>query len=92
MGRCVRIVLTQAPWEDYLHWQAHDAEMIERLDDLIRECLRDPFQGAGKPEPLSGVLGGWWSRRINGEHRLIYRVSGTGAERALEIAQCRYHY
>lgn len=88
----MKIVLTPEPWDDYLHWQEHDAAMVERLDTLIRECCRDPFHGTGKPEPLSGTLDGWWSRRINGEHRLVYRVRGKGAARALEIAQCRYHH
>jgi len=54
--------------------------------------MRDPFRGSGKPEPLGGNLSGWWSRRINREHRLVYRVSGKGEAQALEVAQCRYHY
>ena len=88
----MKIVLTQEPWEDYLHWQDHDAAICARLDDLIRECLHDPWHGSGKPEPLCGDLSGWWSRRITGEHRLVYRVRGKGKARALEIAQCRYRY
>lgn len=79
-------------WEDYLYWQAHDAATLQRLNDLLRECRRDPFRGLGKPEPLKGDLKGWWSRRINLEDRLVYRVTGTGAEQTLQIAQCRYHY
>lgn len=88
----MRIVLTPEPWEDYGHWQEHAPAMAARVDDLIRECCRDPHAGTGKPEPLSGALKGWWSRRIDGEHRLVYRVRGEGSARVLEIAQCRYHY
>lgn len=65
---------------------------LRRLNDLIRDASRSPFKGVGKLEPLKGPLRGWWSRRITGEHRLVYRVSGTGPEQTLEIAQCRWHY
>lgn len=75
-------------WEDYLSLQALDPKVTERLNALIRECLRTPFTGTGKPEPLRGHLSGWWSRRITQEHRLVYRVEGQ----SLLIAQCRYHY
>ena len=63
-----------------------------RLDRLLADIRRHPFTGIGKPEPLRGTLAGWWSRRITGEHRLVYRVAGKGAARQLQIAQCRYHY
>lgn len=66
--------------------------MLARLNLLLRECLRDPFRGVGKPESLGGNLAGWWSRRIDREHRLVYRVSGKGEAQAPEVAQCRYHY
>lgn len=62
------------------------------LNDLIKECPRDPLKGTGKPEPLRETVRGWWSRRITGTDRLVHRVSGKGAEQTLEIAQCRYHY
>ena len=75
-------------WEDYLHWQETDLKMLRKLNGLIRECLRAPFTGTGKPEPLKGELAGWWSRRIDQEHRLVYRMTDD----ALLIAQCRYHY
>lgn len=88
----MKLVFSERSWEHYLYWQGEDAKLLERINDLIKECMRDPFRGTGKPEPLSGNLKGWWSRRINGEHRLVYRVSGTGDAQALEIAQCRYHY
>jgi len=88
----VRLAFSGRAWADYLHWQAEDPKLLTRINDLVRECRRDPFRGTGKPEPLGGNLGGWWSRRINSEHRLVYRVSGKGEAQALEIAQCRYHY
>jgi toxin YoeB len=88
----VKIAFWPTAWEDYLYWQAEDAKVLDRLNALIQECLRDPFRGIGKPEPLGGNLSGWWSRRITQEHRLVYRVSGSGDAQALEVAQCRYHY
>lgn len=75
-------------WDDYLHWQTTDKATLRKLNRLIEECLRHPFEGTGKPEPLKGNLAGFWSRRIDREHRLVYRVTAT----SLEIAQCRYHY
>lgn len=75
-------------WEDYLFWQANDRQMLKRLNTLIRECQRTPFEGIGNPEPLKHEFAGWWSRRIDKEHRLVYRVS----DNVLEIAQCRFHY
>ena len=71
---------------------AHVRALLDRLNALLKECLRDPFRGMGKPEPLGRNLSGWWSRRINREHRLVYRVTGKGEAQALEVAQCRYHY
>jgi len=88
----VRLVFADQAWEDYLHWQKTDANVLIRLNSLIKECMRTPFQGMGKPEPLRGELKGWWSRRITLEDRLVYRVSGAGSAQHLEIAQCRYHY
>jgi toxin YoeB len=88
----VRLAFLPPAWEDYLHWQSEDARMVARINDLIRDALRSPFRGIGKPEPLRGNWAGWWSRRIDGEHRLVYRVAGKGEEQRLEIAQCRYHY
>jgi len=75
-------------WDDYLYWQATDKATLRKINALIKECLRHPFEGTGKPEPLKGDLAGFWSRRIDREHRLVYRATaGT-----LEILQCRYHY
>ncbi|OLP59454.1 toxin YoeB [Xaviernesmea oryzae] len=79
-------------WEDYLYWQEHDRTLQERVNDLIKDILRHPFQGIGKPEPLRQNLKGYWSRRISGEHRLIYTVTGTGDQQAVTIIQCRFHY
>ena len=75
-----------------VEWLGEDRKVIERINALIGECLRDPFRGTGKPEPLRQNLTGWWSRRITGEHRLVYRVRGTGKGQALEVLSCRYHY
>jgi toxin YoeB len=70
-----------------------DQIMLERVNRLIEDARRTPFTGLGKPEPLRRNLAGWWSRRINGEHRLIYRVAGPpGPDQRIEIASCRYHY
>lgn len=88
----MKLVFFPTAWEDYLHWQSSDRKLLERLNQLLRECQRHPFEGTGKPEPLKGNLKGWWSRRIDREHRLVYRVTGAGDTQALEIAQCRYHY
>ena len=88
----MKIVFWPTAWEDYLYWQAEDAKMLDRLNALLKECMRDPFRGTGKPEPLGGNLSGWWSRRITREHRLVYRVTGDGEAKVLEIAQCRYRH
>jgi toxin YoeB len=86
------IVFRSDAWRDYVAWQHEDVKVLERINLLIGECLRDPFKGAGKPEPLRQNLTGWWSRRITGEHRLVYRVRGSGEAQALEVLSCRYHY
>ncbi|WP_330083025.1 Txe/YoeB family addiction module toxin [Methylocystis iwaonis] len=84
----MKLIFSESAWEDYLHWQAQDAKILDRINSLIKECQRTPFTGTGKPEPLRGDLRGWWSRRITLEHRLVYRVEGE----SLLIAQCRHHY
>ena len=88
----MKLIFAPQAWEDYLHWQAHDPAVLDRLNTLIRECRRTPFTGIGKPEALKGDWKGWWSRRITLEDRLVYRVVGAGEEQRLEIAQCRMHY
>ena len=84
----MKLLFSERAWEEYLQWQAQDDKTLDRLNILIRETSRTPFQGIGKPEPLRGDLSGWWSRRITQEHRLVYRVQ----DGVLWIAQCRYHY
>jgi len=84
----MKIVFSSQAWEDYLHWQQTDRKLLKRINDLIKEVVRTPFEGTGKPEPLRHALGGYWSRRINDEHRLIYKVEGD----SVLIAQARYHY
>lgn len=84
----MKLIFSEQAWEDYCHWQEQDRKLLRRLNGLIRECTRTPFTGTGKPEPLRGSLSGWWSRRIDLEHRLVYQVR----EDSLLIAQCRYHY
>ena len=75
-------------WNDYQFWVKHDKKMLKRINELIKQCQRTPFEGTGKPEPLKGNLAGWWSRRIDHEHRLVYKVDNIG----LVILQCRKHY
>ena len=84
----MKLVFSETAWEDYLYWQKTDAKTLARINQLIREASRQPFCGIGKPEPLKHALKGYWSRRINDEHRFVYKVS----DEALLIAQLRYHY
>lgn len=88
----MKLIFAASAWDDYLRWQATDPEVLEKLNRIIKECMRTPFQGIGKPEPLKGELKGWWSRRITREDRFVYKISGAGPEQQLEIAQCRLHY
>lgn len=84
----MRLVWSPDAWDDYVEWQRLDRKTLARINRLIEECRRTPFSGTGKPEPLRGDLSGWWSHRVDREHRLAYRVR----DNALGIAQCRYHY
>ncbi len=84
----MRIVFTQRAWDDYLWFQETDRKLLKRINQLIQEASRTPFAGMGKPEPLKADLSGYWSRRINDEHRLVYTSTGTD----LIIVACRYHY
>ncbi len=77
-----------AAWQDYLWWSRHDRRILKRINQLIDAIQKEPFRGLGKPEPLKHNWAGYWSRRINEEHRLVYKVQGD----TLSIAQCRYHY
>jgi toxin YoeB len=84
----MELVWDPAAWEDYLYWQKTDEKMVRRVNELIRDMLRSPFKGIGKPELLRGTLSGFWSRRINEEHRVVYAVK----DKRLHILQCRFHY
>lgn len=84
----MRLVFTESAWQDYLWFQEKDPPLLKRINQLIKDTLRTPFEGLGKPEPLKAALAGYWSRRINDEHRLVYGVTGTD----LVIISCRYHY
>ena len=75
-------------WDDYLYWQQNDKKTLKRINLLIKDIKRQPFEGIGKPEPLKHNWSGYWSRRINGEHRLVYKIES----KQVMIAQCRFHY
>jgi toxin YoeB len=84
----MNLVFAEQAWEDYLHWQETDRRTLARINLLIKDILRQPFSGIGKPEPLKHAYRGYWSRRIDSEHRIVYRI----ADDAVWIAQLRYHY
>ena len=86
------VAFTDYGWEDYLYWQDCDSEILDKINDLIKEIKRDPFKGKGKPEPLRGNLKGYWSRRLTDEHRIVYRIEGKGEHQTLRIIQARFHY
>jgi toxin YoeB len=75
-------------WEEYVHWQQTDKKMVRKINELIKECSRSPFEGIGKPEPLKHKYAGYWSRRITDEHRFVYRVEGA----MLTLVQVHFHY
>ena len=84
----MNLVFSRDSWEDYLSWQQTNPQTTKRINELIRDIMRDPYRGIGKPEPLRHALHGYWSRRITGEHRIVYRIAGD----ELRIAQLRFHY
>ncbi len=84
----MKVIFDDDAWEDYLYWQRTDPKVLKRINALIKEIQRNPYEGVGKPEPLKYNFAGYWSRRINDEHRLVYQVT----EDAVLIAQLRYHY
>ncbi len=86
------IEFTANGWSDFCYWCDADADISSRIRDLITDIRRDPFKGLGKPEALRHQLSGYWSRRINSEHRLIYKVSGERKELRITVIACRYHY
>jgi toxin YoeB len=84
----VDFVFSSQAWEDYLYWQRTDPEIVSRINLLLKEISRHPYVGIGKPEPLKHALKGYWSRRINSEHRVVYKKAGS----QILVAQLRYHY
>jgi len=88
----MRVLWASKAWDQYIGWQQSDHSEVRKINDLIENIRRDPFKGIGQPEPLKAILQGWWSRRINKEDRLVYRVAGKDDQKTVEIAQCRFHY
>ena len=84
----MRLMFSNKAWDDYLYWQQNDKQILKKINQLIKDIKREPFDGIGKPEPLKHELSVFWSRRITDEHRLIYQVNESG----LWVASCRYHY
>jgi toxin YoeB len=84
----MNLIFSDQAWEDYQYWQETDKKMVRRIHELLRDIRRNPHPGIGKPEPLRHALAGWWSRRIDQEHRLVYRAS----EQGVLLAQMRFHY
>jgi toxin YoeB len=84
----VRVVFSEHAWDDYLYWQKTDRKIVQRINALIKDIQRTPFEGVGKPESLKHALSGYWSRRIDDTHRIVYKGEGED----LRIAQLRYHY
>jgi toxin YoeB len=84
----MKLAFLEDAWEDYLYWSHSDKATLKKINQLIKECMREPYSGTGKPEPLKFNMSGFWSRRITSEHRLVYRVEDD----TLVIIQCRYHY
>lgn len=84
----MEVVFIDQGWEDYLYWQIHDKKILKKINTLLRDINRDPFNGIGSPEPLKHDLAGYWSRRITLEHRLVYRMLAG----QIRVIQCRYHY
>ncbi len=88
----MKLLWSESAWGDYLYWQDNDRDILRRINIIVQDIRRNPFVGIGKPEPLRGDLKGWWSRRITGDHRIVYRVQASGNDQRLEIVMCRYHY
>ncbi|WP_421180360.1 Txe/YoeB family addiction module toxin [Aeromonas enteropelogenes] len=84
----MKITFVSTGWDDYLYWQRTDKKMLKRVNTLIEAVTRSPFEGIGKPEPLKLNLSGYWSRRIDSEHRLVYAVESD----TMVVIQCRGHY
>jgi len=89
----MNIEFTAHAWEDFTYWLENDEDVAAKIKDIIKSVLQDPFKGIGKPEPLKFALKGFWSRRITGEHRLVYSITGTkGVDQKCTIIQCKFHY
>lgn len=89
----MNIEFTTHGWDDFSYWLENDADIASKIKDIIKSIRQEPFKGIGKPEPLRFALKGFWSRRITGEHRLVYSISGTkGINQKCTIVQCRFHY
>jgi toxin YoeB len=89
----MNIEFTKIAWEDFCYWMENDETQVEKIKELINIIRNDPFKGIGKPEPLKFGLKGFWSRRISGEHRLVYQIIGKkGVDQKCIIIQCRFHY
>ncbi len=84
----MKLIFSDCAWEDYLYWQKQDKKILHRINQLVQEIMRQPFDGIGKPEPLKHALAGYWSRRITDEHRMVYKITDD----ALWLVQLRYHY
>ena len=84
----MKLIFAGKAWDDYLYWQKTDKKILNRINSLIKDIKRQPFEGLGKPEPLKHALAGYWSRRINDEHRMVYKINDD----ALLLAQLRFHY
>ncbi|HEC26098.1 MAG TPA: Txe/YoeB family addiction module toxin [Gammaproteobacteria bacterium] len=84
----MKLIFSEHAWNDYLYWQKTDKKIVKRINLLVKDIQRSPYEGIGKPEPLKHALTGYWSRRINDEHRFVYKVS----DNSMYIAQLRYHY
>lgn len=88
MSGALNIMWTAEAWDDYVYWQGQDRKTIKRINQLIKDAQRSPFEGIGKPEPLKENLTGFWSRRIDETNRLVYEIAAT----QINIISCRYHY
>jgi len=84
----MKLIFSEQAWDDYLYWQKIDKKLLERINTIIKDVSRSPFEGIGKPEPLKNALSGYWSRRINDEHRIVYKIT----DGSMLIAQLRFHY
>lgn len=84
----MNLIFSDKAWEEYMYWQNTDKQILKKINQLIKDIKREPFEGIGKPEPLKYELSGFWSRRISDEHRLVYEVS----QNCIAIVSCRFHY